>query len=275
MQAYVGMQARVTSLTGTDSGGCPVVNVDVDGGAYYWRIRDMTILAELTPQALSGAGVRVCLVTDTEGIDDRSFNATAWRGVLAAQEAYGITGEYLESSSQANCDTNIEAFLHRDCDLIVTVGFFLGDATAAAARANPGQRFTIVDFSYDPPLPNVLGQTYRVEEAAFLAGYLAAGVTRTGKVGTFGGMDIPPWWHSWTGLPRGWSSTINSTAPWLRFWGAIPACRQGRSPAHSQSRSPVTSWHCSRSSKAPKSSSRLPARLESALPGPAGNAAAT
>ncbi|HUX12690.1 MAG TPA: BMP family ABC transporter substrate-binding protein, partial [Spirochaetia bacterium] len=71
------------------------------------------------------------------------------------------------------------------------VGFLMGDQTKAAAEANPNSKFAIVDYTYDPPLKNVLGLIYQTDQAGFLAGYLAAGMTKTGKVGTFGGMNIP------------------------------------------------------------------------------------
>jgi basic membrane protein A len=102
-----------------------------------------------------------------------------------------IDGKYLESQQQTDYEKNINAFLSEGCDLIITVGFLLGDATQTAALANPTQKFSIVDYAYDPAIPNVLGQVFNTDEAAFLAGYLAAGVTKTGKVGTFGGMQIP------------------------------------------------------------------------------------
>jgi len=134
---------------------------------------------------------KACQVTDTGGIDDKSFNATAWKGIEDAVDELGIEGKYLESQQQTDYEKNINAFLDEDCDLIVTVGFLLGDATAAAAEANPDVDFSIVDFAYDPAIDNVLGQVFNTDEAAFLAGYLAAGVTKTGKVGTFGGMQFP------------------------------------------------------------------------------------
>lgn len=140
---------------------------------------------------LPGAGVKVCQVTDTGGIDDKSFNATAWKGVLDAEELLGIEGKYLESQQQTDYEKNINAFLEEGCDLIVTVGFLIADATAAAAEANADRAFSIVDFAYDPAIPNVLGQVFNTQEAAFLAGYLAAGLTQTGKIGTFGGIQIP------------------------------------------------------------------------------------
>ena len=136
--------------------------------------------------------MKICQITDTGGIDDKSFNATAWKGVTDAQAEFGIEGKYLESTQAADYEKNINAFVEEGCDLIVTVGFLLGDATKAGAEANPDVKFTIVDYAYDPTLPNVIGQVFNTDEAAFLAGYLAAGMTKTGKVGTFGGLQIPP-----------------------------------------------------------------------------------
>jgi len=139
-----------------------------------------------------GADFTACQVTDTGGIDDKSFNATAWKGVEDAVDQLGIEGKFLESQQQTDYATNINAFLEEGCDLIITVGFLLGTDTQAAAEANPEAKFTIVDFAYDPTLPNVLGQVFNTNEAAFLAGYVAAATTQTGTVGTFGGIQIPP-----------------------------------------------------------------------------------
>jgi basic membrane protein A len=144
-----------------------------------------------TEAPMPGAGVSVCQVTDTGGIDDKSFNATAWKGIQDAMATFGVDGQYLESQEAADYEPNIAAFLDQGCDLIVTVGFFLGDATSAAATANPDRAFSIVDMAYDPVIPNVLGQVFQTDEAAFLAGYVAAGVSQTGIIGTYGGFPIP------------------------------------------------------------------------------------
>jgi basic membrane protein A len=133
----------------------------------------------------------ICQVTDTGGIDDKSFNATAWKGVSDAMSTLGVDGKYLESAQQTDYEKNINAFIEEKCDMIITVGFLLGDGTKAAAEANPDVKFSIVDYAYDPIIPNVLGQVFATDQAAFLAGYLAAGVTKTGKIGTFGGIQIP------------------------------------------------------------------------------------
>lgn len=150
------------------------------------------VLAACAPSGGQQAeAFQACLVTDAGGIDDKSFNATSWLGVQNAVDQLGVEGKYLESQQQTDYDKNINAFLEEDCGIIITVGFLLGDATKAAAEANPDQNFSIVDFAYDPTIPNVLGQVFNTQEAGFLAGYVAAGVSKTGKIGTFGGIQIP------------------------------------------------------------------------------------
>ena len=135
---------------------------------------------------------KACQVTDVGGIDDKSFNATAWKGVEDAVAEFGIEGKYLESQQQTDYEKNINAFVQEGCNIIIPVGFLLGDATKAAAEANPDIPFGIVDVGYDPIIPNVRGSGYAIDQATFLAGYLSAAMTKTGKVGTYGGIQIPP-----------------------------------------------------------------------------------
>ncbi len=131
------------------------------------------------------------VVTDTGGIDDRSFNASAWQGLENAKKDLGIQSQYLQSTNQSDYEPNIQQFIQKKAGLIVTVGFLMGDVTKKLAAENPSQKFAIVDYSYDPPLKNVLALIYQTNQAAFLGGYLAAAMSKTGKVGTFGGMKIP------------------------------------------------------------------------------------
>jgi basic membrane protein A len=132
-----------------------------------------------------------CQVTDTGGIDDRSFNATAWKGMQDAHSQLGVQVKFLESQTANDFTPNLQTFVQQKCGLIVTVGFLLGDATKASAKANPNLKYAIVDFAYDPALANVLGLTFSTDQAAFLAGYVAAGMSKTHKLGTFGGLKIP------------------------------------------------------------------------------------
>jgi len=133
-----------------------------------------------------------CMVTDTGGIDDRSFNASSWAGMQAAAVAgHGVSVKYLQSTTESDYVPNINTFVGEKCSVIVTVGFLMGDATQAAAKAHPSQKFAIVDFNYTPPLPNVDALLFNTVQDGFLGGYLAAGMTKTGKVATFGGQKLP------------------------------------------------------------------------------------
>ncbi len=153
----------------------------------------MTLLVACGPKPTpTEAPFRVGMVTDVGGIDDKSFNATSWHGMEMARDELGVEVAYLESQQQTDYAANITQFLDQGYDMIITVGFLLGEDTATFAKQNPDTKFAIVDFAYDPPIDNVLGLTFATDEAAFLAGYLAAGMTKTGKVGTFGGIEIPP-----------------------------------------------------------------------------------
>jgi basic membrane protein A len=143
---------------------------------------------------------KACQVTDVGGVDDKGFNQTAFKGVTDAAAEFGLEAAVLESQAETDYAPNIQSFLDQGCQIIVTVGFLLGDATMEAANANPDTKFSIVDYAYGdnedgtPMITNnnVLGQVFNTDEAAFLAGYLAAGTTKSGKVGTFGGINIPP-----------------------------------------------------------------------------------
>jgi basic membrane protein A and related proteins len=160
-------------------------------------------VAALGAMTASAYAFSACQVTDIGGVDDKGFNQTAWKGVEDAEKSLSVEGKLLESKAETDYVPNINAFLAEKCDIIITVGFLLGDATKAAAEANPDTKFSIVDFAYDPTIPNVLGQVYATDEAAFLAGYLAAGVSKSGVIGTFGGINIPPVTIFMDGLYRG------------------------------------------------------------------------
>jgi basic membrane protein A len=152
------------------------------------------------------AKFKVGQVTDLGGIDDKSFNATVYKGIEQAVSELGVEGKYLESQQQSDYAKNIQQYIGEGTDLIITVGFLLGVDTATAAKNNTGQNFAIVDYAYpdcfpgategkdcgsSTELPNVLGLTFSTDQAAFLAGYAAAASTQTGKVATFGGINIP------------------------------------------------------------------------------------
>jgi basic membrane protein A len=150
--------------------------------------------------ALPGAGFHVCYASDTGGVDDKSFNQKIHTGFARAQDELGVEYTFVESTSAADYAPNLLNFVNQECDLIAPAGFNFGPATVESATANPDQLYAIFDydifdFSVTPPedltFENVRELTYQTDQAAFLAGYLAAGMTKTGKIGTYGGVLFP------------------------------------------------------------------------------------
>jgi basic membrane protein A len=147
-----------------------------------------------TSTAPAANAFTACMVTDTGGLDDKSFNQSSWAGFQAAQSAdSSIQIKNLPSTSTADYAKNISTFIGEKCGIIVTVGFLMASATEAAAKANPTQKFAIVDCSYasgclaKPKLTNIDQLTYNTVQDGFLGGYLAAAISKTGKVATYGG----------------------------------------------------------------------------------------
>lgn len=144
----------------------------------------------------SGYDVKIGLVTDVGRINDRSFNQSAWEGVLSGARALGLVEnedfKYIETADPKDYADNLGQFIDAGYDIIVTVGFALGDATLEAARANPDIDFIGVDQFQSEALPNVAGLIFKEDQAGYLAGALAASLSRTGIIGAVLGTDLVP-----------------------------------------------------------------------------------
>lgn len=138
-----------------------------------------------------------CVVSDAGGFDDKSFNQLSFEGMVQAAHELGVEYKNVESNSETDFAPNIENLVSQGCNAIVSVGFALSAATVEAATANEGVDFILVDdaadndFDGEKDAENVKPLLYNTAEAAFLAGYLAAGYSEAGKVGTYGGMEFP------------------------------------------------------------------------------------
>jgi basic membrane protein A len=131
------------------------------------------------------------MVLDTGGVDDKSFNQSSWAGMTAANAANAnIKISYVSSNSQNDYTPNLNAEVSKGCDTVIAVGGLMADAVKAAAAADPKQQFAEID---NPSTgPNVYGMQFDTAQGGFLGGYLAASMTKTGVVATFGGLNIPP-----------------------------------------------------------------------------------
>ena len=177
--------------------------------------------------SVAPAGFKACQVTDTGGVDDKGFNQNAHDGMVRAESELGIETALLESTADTDYAPNLATFTDDECDLIITVGFLLGAATQASAATNPDQLYTIVDFAYDPPPPNILGLVFDTKSASMLQGYLAAGMSTTGKVGTFGGIQIGPVVDFMNGFAAGIAYYNDAHGTSVELLGWDPATQTG------------------------------------------------
>ncbi len=179
-----------------DDGTTTTVPVAADSTTTAEAIEDTTTTSEAAPTA---EAIKTCLVTDLAGVDDRSFNASAWKGVQDAIDSGYATEDsfFLESSDASDWQPNIDQMVSQGCQHIVTVGFALGEVTAINAQAEPDIIWTMIDnvltdADFAPlALANTRELVYQTDQAAFAAGYLAAGVSSTGILCTYGGANFP------------------------------------------------------------------------------------
>jgi basic membrane protein A len=132
----------------------------------------------------------VRMVTNSGGLEDRSFNQSSWEGLQQAESEYGIDAEALVSTGETDLAPNVQQAVDSGCGLIVTVGWELAEPTTDQAAKHPELDFAIVDETVEGE--NIKPVVFDTAQAAYLAGYLAAGVSKTGVVATFGGGNQPP-----------------------------------------------------------------------------------
>jgi|GEM_PF-94814 len=138
----------------------------------------------------STANGRICQMTNTGGIYDNYFNELTYQGIWESAKLYRWEAAILQSTSIPDFEENMRAFMAADCKVVIAPGTLL-EPLQIVAESNPDQKFMTMDFVPDSPMENIWTQVYATDQAAFLAGYVAAAATTTGKVGIFGGIDIP------------------------------------------------------------------------------------
>ena len=145
----------------------------------------------------------VCLILSEGGVNDESFNQSAYEGGLKAKEEFGIELSYLESKSTSDFMQNIETAIDKEADLIVGVGFQIAEDIKEAALAYPEQKFVIIDSIYEEIPSNVRPITFNEEQAGYLTGLIGAKTTKTNVIGWIGGLDIPSCSNFYIGYENG------------------------------------------------------------------------
>jgi basic membrane protein A and related proteins len=151
----------------------------------------LALLGGLLTPALARI-TQVGLVTDIGKVDDRTFNEFAYQGMMHAVKEFGLKSAFIETQQPTDYEKNIEQFASTGYEMIITVGFMLGDATKKMALKYPQVQFAIVDFAYTPPVANIIGLMFAEDQSGFLAGALAGLMTKTRTVGMVAGVEIPP-----------------------------------------------------------------------------------
>lgn len=186
----------VTLLLALVAAGCGGDDEEGDGGG-----SGDTSAAEDTTTEDGGEPIRVGLVTDIGGLNDRGFNSLANQGLERAADELGVEIRVLESKSDADYIPNLSTLADEGFNLIISVGFLMGEATHTAAEEYPDTSFAIIDNAYGGEgceetntceLPNLQGLLFKEQETGYLAGYLAGLVTESNTISSVGGLEIPP-----------------------------------------------------------------------------------
>jgi basic membrane protein A len=189
--------------------------------ALFVTLGMVVALVDAVPAAAShGDAGKVCIVNSIGGPDD-PFNRDTAEGAKDTEAKLKVGVEILDAFTEAEIVTNIDSFLTAgDCDLIIGIGFISGGLLEPAIVANPDQRFALIDFGFGGLYPNVAEVVFRVDQAGFLAGYVAAGLSTTGKVGVFGGWPLPPVTAFMDGYALGvaWYNSVSGTAVEVLGW---------------------------------------------------------
>lgn len=148
--------------------------------------------AEPTAAAPAAKKLKVGLVTDVGKINDGTFNQYAYEGLKRAEAELGVEIAFIETQAQTDYQKNMDQFASQGFDMIIGVGFLMGDAIKENAAKHKDIKYAIVDFAYDPAIENVRGMVFSEDQAGYLAGALAALMSKSGVIAAIGGVEIPP-----------------------------------------------------------------------------------
>ena len=171
---------------------------------------------------------KVTLVLSVGGVNDESFNQGAWEGALKASEELGVEVSYLESNSDADYIQNIETAIDQEADLVVGVGFQVGNSILEAAKAYPEQSFAAIDSTYEEELDNLRYITFNEEEAGYLTGLVAGKMTKTNTIGWIGGLDIPSCSNFYIGFEKGAKEVNQDIKVLKQFTNSFTDAAKGR-----------------------------------------------
>ncbi len=176
--------------------------------------------------------MKAAMVTDVGGINDQSFNQSAWAGMERVRDELGIEVVYMESNQEADYAPNLETLYDQENDLIWGIGFMMGDKVREAAEINPEQKYACIDMFYQDPPKNLVGVNFKEQECAFLVGYIAGKMSKVNKVGFVGGMDFDVIHRFHYGFMAGVKTANPECEVLVQYAGAFDDVTKGKSIAN-------------------------------------------
>lgn len=170
----------------------------------------------------------VCLMTSATGVADRSFNQQAWAALQKAKSDLGIDPKYLSQSGSTDYPTIGQQFVSEGCNMIIGVGYNTTKTVESLAKANPDIKFAVIDDTLKAAYPNATSMVYETNQASYLGGYLAAGMSTTGTVGVYGNQPIPPVELYMTGYVQGVAHYNEVHSKSVKVIGWDPAKKTGQ-----------------------------------------------
>ena len=171
---------------------------------------------------------KITLVLSVGGVHDESFNQGAWEGAQKASQELGVDVSYLESNSDADYAPNIETAIDQGSDLVVGVGFQVGDAIKESAKAYPEQKFVAIDSTVEEGLENVRNISFDEQQAGYLTGLIAGKMTKTNVIGWIGGLDIPSCSNFYIGYEKGAKEANPDIKVMKQFTNSFTDAAKGR-----------------------------------------------
>ena len=180
----------------------------------------------------ASSDIKIGMVADLGGINDESFNQSAWEGLQQAEKDFGIEIKVIESKQASEYIPNMESLLDEDVDMVIGVGYTMKEDIQKQAENYPDKQFVLIDETYDTIPENVTPILFRENEAAYLTGLIAGKMTKTNNVGFIGGIQTPVVSRFEYGYKAGVKEANDKTNVNVQYAGTFSDAAKGKSIAN-------------------------------------------
>ena len=185
-----------------------------------------------TEESSPAADIKIGMVADLGGINDESFNQSAWEGLQQAEKDFGIEIKVIESKQASEYLTNMESLIDEDVDMVIGVGYTMKEDIQKQAENYPDKQFVLIDETYDTIPENVTPILFRENEAAYLTGLIAGKMTKTNDLGFIGGIQTPVVSRFEYGYKAGVNAANDKANVNVQYAGTFSDAAKGKSIAN-------------------------------------------